>query len=105
MLIASSVTDLFSEQEASNSGYKQPSWSALREKREERLKWNYSNVWEYKYINMCPPSSLPDCDVILEKFLLVSNLHCAGGGVITQSDLSVLVSLSLSISQFLLFHL
>lgn len=32
---------------------------------------------------MCPPSSLPDCDVILEKFLLVSNLHCAGGGVIT----------------------
>ena len=54
---------------------------------------------------MCPPSSLPDWDVILEKFLLVSNLHCAGGGVITQSDLSVLVSLSLSISQFLLFHL
>ena len=32
---------------------------------------------------MCPPSSLPHCDVILEKFLLVSNLHCAGGDVIT----------------------
>ena len=45
---------------------------------------------------MCPPSSLPDWDVILEKFLLVSNLHCAGGGVITQSDLSVLVSHSVS---------
>ena len=50
---------------------------------------------------MCPPSSLPDCDVILEKFLLVSNLHCAGGAVITPSRISVLV---FSVSAFYSFH-